>query len=184
MTTLARRLTSFSAVLFLGASLAACSPASDQGSGDATRSPSTNPSATSTSSASTGAASSAPADDDRAGTPIRITIGDQTLDATVWDTPAGRDLLSQLPVTLHFEDLNNAEKIGHLEHPLTMDGMPKGDDPQVGDLGWYAPWGNVVLYYGDVGYWDGIARIGRIHGDLSIISDQTGDFTATLKAAG
>jgi hypothetical protein len=64
-----------------------------------------------------------------------------------------------------------------------MGGLPEGDDPQVGDLGWYAPWGNVVLYYGDVDYWDGIARIGRIQGNISIISDQTEDFSATLETA-
>lgn len=97
--------------------------------------------------------------------------------------PAGRAQLEQLPLTLSFENLNGEEKIGHLDHELTMDGMPKGDDSQVGDLGYYAPWGNVVLYYGDVGHWDGIARIGTIHGAMSIISDQTGDFTATLERA-
>lgn len=34
-----------------------------------------------------------------------------------------------------------------------------------------------------MGHWDGIARIGTIHGAMSIISDQTGDFTATLESA-
>ncbi|WP_307122869.1 cyclophilin-like fold protein [Streptomyces sp. B1I3] len=101
----------------------------------------------------------------------------------MWDNPTVRALLEQLPLTLSFEDLHGEEKVGHLDRELTMDGMPDGDDPKVGDLGYYAPWGNVVLYYGDVGRWDGIARIGRIHGNLSVISDQTGDFTATLEAA-
>jgi len=129
---------------------------------------------------STSSPSSAP---NSQGTPILIAIGDQTLTATVWDNPTGRALLDRLPLTVRFEDLNSAEKIGHLDQGLTMDGMPKGDDPQVGDLGYYAPWGNVVLYYGDVGYWDGIARIGRIDGDLSVISSQTRDFTAMLERA-
>lgn len=53
----------------------------------------------------------------------------------------------------------------------------------VGDLGYYAPWNNVALYYGHVAYWDGIARIGTIHGDLSVISDQPDDFTAILERA-
>jgi hypothetical protein len=161
--------------------LAACTQPGSQGTGDSSAAPSSTAAAPSGSSSTSGSAS---ADDGREGTPIRIRIGNQTLDATVWDTPAGRDLLAQLPRTLSFNDLNGEEKVGHLEQALTMNGMPRGDDPRVGDIGWYAPWGNLVFYYGDIRYWDGIARIGRIKGDLSTISDQTGDFTATLEAAG
>lgn len=99
------------------------------------------------------------------------------------NSPTCQALLDQLPLTLDFEDLNGVEKVGHLEDELAQDEAPEGDDPVVGDLGYYAPEGNVVLYYGDVGYWDGIVRIGTIHGDLSVISDQNDDFTATLERA-
>lgn len=177
MTSIPRRAVAASLAAVLGLGLAACTPSSDDGTGSGA----TSSSAPASSGSTSGASSSE--DEDRKGTPIRITIDDQTLDATVWDTPAGQDLLDQLPLTLSFEDLGGEEKVGHLNDPLTMDGMPEGGDPQIGDLGWYEPWGNVVLYYGEVDYWDGIARIGRIHGDLSVISDQTGDFNATLEAA-
>ena len=118
-----------------------------------------------------------------AGTPIRITIGDETVSATVWHNPTGQALLDQLPLTLTFEDLNGVEKTGHLPKDLTMDAMPAGDDPDAGDLGYYAPGGNLVLYYGDVAYWDGIARIGHIDGDLSTIADQDADFSAVVERA-
>ncbi|MFG3151493.1 cyclophilin-like fold protein [Streptomyces sp. NPDC048219] len=174
MTAIARRAVAASLAAVLGLGLAACDQSSGSGPEEGTSAPS---------SAASSSISPSPSADEQEGTPIRIRIGDRTLDATVWDNPTGRALLEQLPLTLSFEDLNGEEKVGHLDRELTMDGMPDGDDPQVGDLGYYAPWGNVVLYYGDVGSWDGIARIGRIHGDLSVISDQTGDFTATLEAA-
>jgi len=162
----------------LGLGLAACSPAqSSPGAGEPATT-STPPAADPSPSASV--SSSAPQE---AGTAIRITIDGHTLTATVWDNPAGRDLVERLPVTLTFEDLNGVEKIAPLDDPLTMDQMPEGDDPEIGDLGYYAPWSNIVLYYGDVSYWNGIARIGRIHGDLSPISEQTGSFTATLERA-
>jgi len=54
---------------------------------------------------------------------------------------------------------------------------------KVADIGYYAPGGNLVLYYGEVGYWNGIARIGRLEGDLSAIADQDADFTATIERA-
>lgn len=161
-------------VMLLGLGLAACAPPSREGARSAPTSP-TPPDST--------ASTSAAPKDDRKGTPIRIHVGDQNLDATLWDTPAGQGLLHRLQLTLRFSDFNGVEKVSRLADPLPMDGMPKGDDPQVGDLGWYAPAGTLVLYYGDVGYWDGIARLGRVHGDLTVISTRTGDFDVTLEAA-
>ena len=64
-----------------------------------------------------------------------------------------------------------------------MTGMPEGDDPQPRDIGWYAPSSDVVLYYGDVGYWPGIAHIGHIIGGIDGIDAQGCDFTATIERA-
>ncbi|WP_326943718.1 cyclophilin-like fold protein [Amycolatopsis sp. NBC_01307] len=119
----------------------------------------------------------------REGTAVRIRIGEQTVPVTVFDTPTGRALLDRLPLTLSFSDHNGAEKTSPLPQPLPMDGMPEGDDPQPADLGYYAPWNNLVLYYADVPYWNGIARIGHIDGDLSAIASHAGDFTATVEKA-
>lgn len=175
----------------LAAGPSACTQPTEPGSGPVTASPSSaatssSPSPASTSPQSTSspsaAAPSPSPEDEQEGTPIRIAIGDKTLEARIWDTPAGQALLDRLPLTLEFEDFNRVEKIGHLDEGLPMEGMPEGEDPHVGDLGYHAPGGNVVLYYGDVGYWDGIARLGTIHGDLSII-EREGGFTATLEAA-
>ena len=117
-------------------------------------------------------------------TSVRLTVGDQTLDATVWDTPTGRDLLSRLPLTLTFEDYGGQEKTGRLDRELTMAGMPAGAAPRTGDLGYYAPGRVLVLYTSDVGFWNGIARIGRIDGDLSVITSRSDDFTVTIDLAG
>lgn len=117
-------------------------------------------------------------------TPIHLIIGDDIVGATVWDTPTGRDLLDRLPVTLTFADFGGQEKVARLDGGLTMEGMPSGDDPEVGDLGYYAPNGVVVLYTGEVGFWNGIARIGRMEGDLSVITEHHDDFTVTIERAG
>lgn len=117
-------------------------------------------------------------------TPIRITIGDRSLSATLWDNPTGNALLDQLPATLTFEDYGRQEVIATPPRPLTMAGMPAGDDPEIGDIGYYAPGGVVVLYYADVSYFPGIARIGRIDGDLSILEGRSERFTATIERAG
>ena len=78
---------------------------------------------------------------------------------------AARGPADQLPLTLTFRDFNGVEKIADLPRPLTTAGVPAGADPDVNDIGYYAPSGNLVFYYGDVGYWDGIVRIGQFDTD-------------------
>ena len=41
--------------------------------------------------------------------------------------------------------------------------------------------GDVVFYDGDVGYFNCIARIGRFTDTMAAITDQTGDFQATIE---
>lgn len=91
---------------------------------------------------------------------VQLTIGESTIDGELWDNPTARELAARLPLTLTFSDLNDVEKTAKLDPALTMDGMPAGDDPNPGEIGWYAPSSDLVLYYGEVGYWTGIARIG------------------------
>jgi hypothetical protein len=129
-------------------------------------------------------AASAPTDTEAAmtqGTAITISIRDTVLDGRLWDNPTAQDLIAQLPLTLEFRDLNNVEKIARLPWELTMDGVPEGDDPEPQDIGYYAPSGDLVLYYEDVGYFDGIVRLGTVDSDMQVIRSQTGTFAATIK---
>jgi hypothetical protein len=116
-------------------------------------------------------------------TAIRVRIGDTVLTARLRDVPASRDLIAQLPLALTFRDFNNVEKISQLPRKLSMDGVPAGDDPAPGDVGYYAPSGNLVFYYGDVGYYIGIVRLGQFDGSVDAIESQSGEFTATVELA-
>ena len=114
-------------------------------------------------------------------TDIRISINNQTFAAQLADNSTARDLLDQLPLTLRFRDFNRVEKIAKLPRPLTMEGVPTGDDPEINDIGYYAPSGDLVLYYGDVGYWNGIVRIGQLRAaDISLIERQPDGFELTI----
>jgi len=117
-------------------------------------------------------------------TAIRITVADQTITAHLNDNPTAQDLARQLPLTLTFRDFNRVEKVAELPQPLTMEGVPAGDDPDINDIGYYAPSDNLVFYYGDVGYWNGIVRIGRFsEGDIDLIQRQPDGFTVTIEPA-
>jgi hypothetical protein len=114
---------------------------------------------------------------------IQITIGDQRLRATISDSAAGRDLIAQLPLTIDMVDHGSVEKTGPLPAPLSLAGQPDGADPDVGDVGYYAPGNDLVLYYGDQSYYPGIVIIGRLDGDAaSRIADMHGAITATVEA--
>jgi hypothetical protein len=117
------------------------------------------------------------------GTAIEITVDGQVVTGVLWDTAASASLIAQLPLTLTFADHAGSEKDSHLPQELSMEGMPEGDDPQPNDIGYYAPGGNLVFYYGDTGYWDGIARIGELTSDISPIQNQPEDFSVTIDLA-
>jgi hypothetical protein len=112
---------------------------------------------------------------------IRITLGDQRFSATIVDSAAGRDLLAQLPLTVDMTDHGSVEKTGPLPAPLSTAGQPDGADPDVGDVGYYAPGNDLVLYYGDQSYHPGIVIIGRLDGDAAgRIAGMEGAITATV----
>ncbi|MDZ5664061.1 cyclophilin-like fold protein [Nocardioides sp. S-58] len=114
---------------------------------------------------------------------VRITIGDRRFTATLDDSAAAADLLTQLPVTVDMTDHGGVEKTGPLLAPLSLDGQPDGADPDVGDLGYYAPGHDLVLYYGDQSAFPGIVVLGRLDGDAAArIAEIDGPVTATVEA--
>ena len=98
---------------------------------------------------------------------IQITIGEQRFRATLTDSAAARDLVAQLPVTIDMIDHGGVEKTGPLPVTALPRGPPEGADPDVGDLGYYAPGNDLVLYYGDQSYFPGIVILGRLDGDAA-----------------
>jgi hypothetical protein len=110
-------------------------------------------------------------------------VNGTTIAGTIWHNPTGADLLSKLPATVRVRDHNRQEKTGPLPAPLTMDGMPSGDAPKAADIGYFAPGNDLVFYYIDAPYWRGIARIGRLDGDLSVLADATAELTVVVERA-
>ncbi|MFC8666487.1 cyclophilin-like fold protein [Streptomyces sp. NPDC057199] len=80
---------------------------------------------------------------------IRITLDGTPVDATLNDSAAARDFAAQLPLTLNLTDFHQNEKIADLPRRLSTSGAPSGVHPRTGDLAYYAPWGNLAIYYRD-----------------------------------
>ncbi|MFJ7998142.1 cyclophilin-like fold protein [Streptomyces sp. NPDC096310] len=80
---------------------------------------------------------------------IRITIDGTPVDTTLNNSDAARDFAAQLPLTLNLTDFHQNEKIADLPRRLSTSGAPSGVHPRTGDLAYYAPWGNLAIYYRD-----------------------------------
>ncbi len=84
---------------------------------------------------------------------IRLKVGDTVLTAALIDSSTTRDFISLLPLTLTLEDYAGTEKISDLPKRLSTEGAPSGSDPSVGDITYYAPWGNLAIFYRDSAGW-------------------------------
>jgi hypothetical protein len=149
-----------------------------------TSSPDNSPTAGRTGAARSGTSNPIPsaADNQEDRMRIQITIGDQRFHATLSDSAAARDLVAQLPVTIDMVDHGAVEKTGGLPSSLSLDGQPAGADPDVGDVGYYAPGNDLVFYYGDQSYYQGIVILGRLEGNAAErIADFDGPVTATVE---
>lgn len=92
---------------------------------------------------------------------IRLSINGMPTTATLIDSPTTRDFIALLPMTLKLDDYASTEKIAYLPKKLTTQGAPAGIDPAVGDITYYAPWGNLAIFYRDFAYSKGLIKLGR-----------------------
>jgi hypothetical protein len=101
---------------------------------------------------------------------IVLKVGERTVVATLDDNPTVRDFASLLPMTLALEDYAATEKISYLPRKLSKEGAPAGVDPSIGDIAYYAPWGNLAIFYKDFGYSSGLVKLGKIDSGLEALS--------------
>lgn len=93
---------------------------------------------------------------------IRVTVDGKVIAGTLVESATARDFVSLLPLTLTLKDYSRTEKISDLPRRLSTQGAPAGSDPSVGDIAYYAPWGNLAIYYEDFGYSRGLVVLGKL----------------------
>jgi hypothetical protein len=111
---------------------------------------------------------------------IRITIGSKSVNATLADNETSRDFASLLPLTLKLKDYAETEKIGYPPKKLSTKGAPPGHDPAAGDITYYAPWGNLALFYRDGHDSPGLIKLGSIDSGAEVLR-QPGALKATFE---
>jgi len=114
---------------------------------------------------------------------INLKLPDTTLTATLSDTASANDFAAMLPLTLTLTDYHETEKVSDLPKKLTREGAPAGADPSVGDIAYYAPWGNLALFYEDFGYSDGLILLGKLDGGADALA-APGPLKVTIELQG
>lgn len=113
---------------------------------------------------------------------IHIQLEGRSLTATLEESQAAREFLALLPLTLTLADYNATEKVADLPKKLSTKGAPPGVDPDVGDIAYYAPWGNLAIFYRDFGYSSGLVRLGRLDSGVAVLS-RRGPVRVTIERA-
>ena len=112
---------------------------------------------------------------------IKLTVNGNEVFVKLDDNQASRDFLEMLPLTLTFEDFNNTEKIATLPNELSTEGLPSGYTPEIGDFSYYAPWGNISVFYKDFRYSNSLYKLGTIESGTEILGNINGDFEVTIE---
>ena len=99
------------------------------------------------------------------------------LNATLLDNPTARDFATLLPLELTLSDYAKTEKISDLPRRLRTDGAPPGLAAHAGDITYYAPWGNLAIFYRPFQYAEGLIKLGSFDGSLALLTAQTRGFS-------
>lgn len=113
---------------------------------------------------------------------ITIKLGSQTLHGTLAENATARHFASLLPLELTLEDYASTEKISDLPEKLTTEGAPKGSTPSAGSIAYYAPWGNLALFYGSAPYAPGLVLMGTLDSGVELLQARS-RLKATLAPA-
>lgn len=120
-------------------------------------------------------------DEDGRQVKIRLSFGEAEVTVIMDNHPACQDFLSLLPLTLTFEDYNGTEKISYLPRKLNTQGSPSSCKPSVGTFAYYAPWGNLAIFYHDFRQSNGLVPLGQIVSGVEKLAGMHGNFSVRIE---
>ncbi len=100
---------------------------------------------------------------------VKITLDNQVHLATLADNPSAQDLYRRLPLSLPLEDYAASEKIARPPFKLNTAQAPARYRGRPGDITYYAPWGNLALFYQTGPDAAGLVYLGRFDGNVDAL---------------
>ena len=90
------------------------------------------------------------------------------------NSPAARDLYAQLPLSITVENYSDNEKIFYPPKKLNTTDTPLADGGRAGTLAYYAPWGDVVIFYRGFNSAPGLYELGHVTSGSECIPEMSG----------
>lgn len=110
---------------------------------------------------------------------ISIQSADHTIIYELNDGTAAASLLEQLPLTLETEDYSTNEKIFYPPSPLDTGDSPLAESG-AGTLAYYAPWGDVVMFYDSYSPNSSLYELGQATEGEEFIGQLSGTITIDI----
>jgi hypothetical protein len=104
---------------------------------------------------------------------VRVTANSKTTVFELNNSQAAKDLYAQLPLSIKVEDYSDNEKIFYPPKKLDTTDAPLAD-ARAGTLAYYAPWGDVVMFYDNFGSASGLYELGHAVSGSEHINGMTG----------
>lgn len=103
-------------------------------------------------------------------TRIKISFDHYEIVAIIYDNQTSIAFLNSLPLETTFTDFVNKEKIATLANPLAVADDNLGIAAKQGDIMYYAPWQNLVVFYQDNSYANGLVAMGSVESGLEFVT--------------
>ena len=104
---------------------------------------------------------------------IQVQWGEETVLYELNDSAAAAALYSQLPLTVEIEDYSTNEKIFYPTQQLDTTGAPLAEGG-AGTLAYYAPWGDVVLFYDSYSANPSLYELGQVVSGGELVGELSG----------
>ncbi len=113
-------------------------------------------------------------------TKIRIASNGGEAVIALYDNPMSKNFAAMLPLSVTFRDYAREEKIADIPHKLATAGGLSAKDIQ-GDFTYYAPWGNLAIFYKGYGKDERLYTLGHIESGKEWLAGQRNNFTARIE---
>ena len=110
---------------------------------------------------------------------IAVQFGDNTVIYELNDSTAADSLYTQLPLTVEVEDYSTNEKIFYPPQELDTGDAPTAQS-EAGTLAYYAPWGDVVMFYDAYSPNASLYELGQAVSGGELVGQMTGTVTIDI----
>jgi len=105
---------------------------------------------------------------------VKITPRGHTAIFRMYDTVAAKEFYDQLPLKLDLSNFRDAQWMFYPPEKLSVTAREAYHDGKKGELSYYAPWGDVVMFYGNFGSAPGLCELGHAVSGSEYIKDMSG----------